>query len=718
MKQVFLTRGGVEVMEVPAPQVQPGSLLVRVSHSCISVGTEMSGVRESNLPLWKRAMQRPEQVRKLAQLVKSEGLGAAHAIVTNKLAEAYPFGYSAAGAVVAAGERTAGFAPGGRVACAGAANAYHAEFICVPQNLCVAVPDGVSDIEASTVTLGAIALQGVRRLQPTLGESVVVIGLGVIGLITVQLLKSAGVRTIGIDIDRMRLRQASAAGLDIALHPDDVEAVAQVARLTDGQGADGVIVTAASSSDEIISTAFRMCRRKARVVLVGDVGLDLKRADIYAKELDFLVSTSYGPGRYDRSYEEDGLDYPIGYVRWTENRNMSEYLRQIADGRVRLNEVTAPVFPVARAADAYKVLSDAEQRPLTAFLDYDAAAARSPVHRVETVRGSVVGERRIRLALIGTGSFAKSMHLPLLKKMSDDFSLQAVAGRRGHEAANLARLFGAPTSATDIDSVLADINIDAVLIATRHNNHAELVMKALRNGKHVLVEKPLCVTPVELQAIATLVDELGDRAPVLMTGFNRRFSAPVAAMKELLDGRSNPFIANYRVNAGYIPLDHWVHGHEGGGRNIGEACHFYDLLGFLSDSSVASIEARSITPKTSHYGRNDNFVAMLTFADGSVATLNYTALGSVGHPKEMLDVYSDGRVLQITDFRAFTAAGCKAKAVASAGKGHAEEWIAFARAVRGEAAWPIPWWQQAQAMQIAFDVETCLHGASHKKAIS
>ena len=419
VKQVLLTRAGVEVREVPAPQVEPGAVLVRVSHSCISVGTEMSGVRESNLPLWKRALQRPDQVRRLAGLVAKEGLDTARAIMRTKLAEAQPIGYSAVGRVVAVGDGVPDLAVGDRVGCAGAQSAHHAEFICVPRNLVVAVPEAVSDRDAATVTLGAIALQGVRRLQPTLGESIVVIGLGVIGQITVQLLKSAGARVIGVDIDRKRLAESVAIGLDVAVHPDDTEPTAQAVRLTDGYGADGVIVTAASSSDDVISTAFHMCRRKARVVLVGDVGLDLQRADIYAKELDFLVSTSYGPGRYDRTYEEAGLDYPIAYVRWTENRNLAEYLRQIADGRVRLDKMAGSDFPVDRAGDAYRTLSDAAKRPLFAILVYDISGAR-PINRRVERRASArsAGPAGVRLALIGAGNFAKSMHLPLLRKMS------------------------------------------------------------------------------------------------------------------------------------------------------------------------------------------------------------------------------------------------------------------------------------------------------------
>jgi predicted dehydrogenase/threonine dehydrogenase-like Zn-dependent dehydrogenase len=710
MKQVLLTREGVEVREVPGPQVDAGTVLVRVAYSCISVGTELAGVRESNLPLWRRALARPDQVRRVATLIAKEGLDKVRTMVRSKLGEARPTGYSAAGRVIAVGEGVSDLAVGDRVACAGAQCAHHAEIICVPRNLCTPVPEAVGEREASTVTLGAIALQGIRRLQPTLGETIVVIGLGIIGQITVQLLKSAGARVMGVDIDRTRLAEAAGLGLDAAVHPDDVEQTSQAARLTDGYGADGVIVTAASPSDEILSTAFRMCRRKARVVLVGDVGLDLQRADIYAKELDFLISTSYGPGRYDRGYEESGLDYPVAYVRWTENRNMAEYLRQIADGRVRAAALQGPDYPIAQVDEAYRALSDPAQRPLVAFLKYDATADRPVARRIE-LRSPAGRDGAIRLALIGAGSFAKSTHLPLLQKMPREFALQAIVSRRGYEADNLAREYGAAVSATDVDAALDDAAVDAVLIATRHDSHAALVIRALEKGKHVLVEKPLALTRAQLDEIAGTVRRLGERCPVLMTGFNRRFSPHAAAAQRLLAGRSNPFIVNYRVNAGYVPSDHWTQGPAGGGRNIGEACHFYDLFGYLAGAAVTTVDARAIRPATGYYMGNDNFVAVCGFADGSVCNLTYTALGSAGVAKELIDIYSDGRVLQIEDFREFRAFGCKAKPVGGPDKGHAAELAAFHRAVRAGAPWPIALDAQLQAMDIAFRVEEQLQAA-------
>lgn len=368
MKQVLIRQGRAVVEEVPAPLVEPGTVLVRVDHSCISVGTEMSGVRASGTPLWKKALRQPEKVRRVARLALSEGVSRARQAVEGQLGQAAPTGYSAAGTVLEVGEGIDDLLPGDRVACAGAQHAHHAGIVRVPRNLVVPVPDGVGFPAASTATLGAIALQGVRRATPTLGETFVVVGLGILGQLTAQLLRANGCRVVGTDLDRARIALAASLGMEAGVHPDDGDDVEQVARLTDGIGADGVIVTAASPSDAILATAFRMCRRKGRVVLVGDVGLHLDRADLYPKELDFLVSTSYGPGRYDRNYEERGLDYPVGYVRWTENRNLAEYLRLLAEGRVRVEPLVERVYPVAEAAEAYAALDAPGPRPLAVLL--------------------------------------------------------------------------------------------------------------------------------------------------------------------------------------------------------------------------------------------------------------------------------------------------------------------------------------------------------------
>jgi len=710
VKQVLIRQGRAVVEEVPAPAVQAGTVLVAVRYSCISVGTEMSAIRSTDLPLWERARRHPESVLKVLGMVKEHGISRTRDFVEGQLGVGIPVGYSASGVVLQAGEGVSDLHPGDRVACAGSQCAYHAEVIRVSRNLAVPVPAAVGFESASTVALGAIAIQGVRRAQPTLGESFVVVGLGILGQLTAQILKHNGCRVIGSDLDPSRISIATGLGMDAALDPSDGNSVEHVFRLTDGIGADGVIITASSPSDTIVSTAFAMCRKKGRVVLVGDVGLNLQRSDIYQKELDFLVSTSYGPGRYDRNFEEKGLDYPVGYVRWTENRNMAEYLRLVAEERLRLAPLITAIHPMEDAPAAFERLRSGTDKPLTVLLSYpaaDKAAEHSRTIPNPSARPATVD--RVRIALVGAGEFARSVHLPNLTLHSSRFHLQAVVSSAGHNATSVAKQFRAGYSTTEYRQVLSDPEVDAVLIATRHNLHAEMVLDALNAGKHVFVEKPLALTREDLGRIAGFFESRkeGEITPVLMTGFNRRFSPYARRIRELVGERRNPMILNYRMNAGYIPLDHWVHGEEGGGRNLGEACHVYDLFTFLTGSHVCSVEAMSLRSSTGGYSSTDNFVATMRFEDGSVASLTYTALGSKEFPKESLEIFVDGKVIEMKDYRRLTVHGAKIHGLETKNpeKGHREELEVFSRVVREGGEWPIPLWQQIQATEIALAVE-------------
>ena len=710
MKQVLVRQGQAVVEEVPAPMVEPGTVLVRVGRSCISVGTEMSGLRGSGVPLWKRALKEPDKVRKALQMVVTQGLAHTRSVVEGKLQAGSPTGYSAAGEVCEVGEGVDDLRPGDLVACAGSQYANHAEIVRVPRNLVVAVPRGLDIDAACTVTLGAIALQGVRRSQPTLGETFVVLGLGILGQLTVQLLRANGCRVIGTDLDRARIALSVKMGAATGIHPDDGPDVDQVARLTDGVGADGVIITAASPSDAIVSTAFRMCRKKGRVVLVGDVGLNLDRGDFYRNELDFLISTSYGPGRYDDAYEERGIDYPVAFVRWTENRNMAEYLRLVAEGAVRISPLVSGVYPVDRAPEAYESLKRQEDRPLTVLLSYPRSEDTAPAARsIPNPFAKPEGHGKVRIVVVGAGGFAKGTHLPNLKSLSDVYHIRAVVSRTGANAVAVAKQFGAITASTDFRETLADPSVDAVLITTRHDLHGRMVLEALEAGKHVLVEKPLSLTREGLDRLVAFYGEVpeGSPAPVLLTGFNRRFSPHARALRDAIGGRSNPMILRYTMNAGYLPLDHWVHGKEGGGRNLGEACHIYDLLTFLTDSRFVSVTAKAIHPATGHYGARDNFVATVAFEDGSVASLTYTALGSGDYPKEGLELFADGKTFVLDNYRKLSVYGAKTGGLetASVEKGHREELAAFARVVRDGGDWPIPLWQQVQATEVALRVE-------------
>ncbi|MFW2356831.1 bi-domain-containing oxidoreductase [Hydrogenophaga sp.] len=713
MKQVLVSGGKVHLENVPAPGVEPGTVLIHMDHSCISIGTEMSGVKSSGVPLWKRALRQPQHVKKVIDMLMTDGMSMTRKLVQERLSVELPTGYSGAGVVLAVGAGVDEYAPGDRVACAGAQCAFHAEVVRVPKNLVVPMPDNVGFDAASSVALGAIAMQGVRRASPTLGETFVVIGLGVLGQLTVQMLRANGCRVIGVDLDRERLALAQRHGMNWGVHPDDADDVVQVARVTGGTGADGVIITAASPSDAIVSAAFRMCRKKARVVLVGDVGLGLQRADFYVKELDFLISSSYGPGRYDAHYEEGGLDYPLGYVRWTEGRNMAEYLRLIADGTLDVQSMIAAVHPIDKVAEAYQSLQSGADKPLMVLLSYprreDALARRTPLTPSRT---TVAHTGAVRIALIGAGGFAKGMHLPNLQELKDDFVLRAVASRTGHNASSTGKRFAASYTTTDHHEVLNDPEVDAVIIATRHDTHAALALDALRAGKHVLLEKPLALTEEELLGIETFYQDALGPTPVLLTGFNRRFSPYAQHIAAAVRNRSNPMVLNYRMNAGYIPLDHWVHGPEGGGRNRGEACHIYDLFTFLTGSPMKSVQATALAPATAYYSASDNFVATIGFEDGSVASLTYTALGNAEFPKESMEVFVDGVVFSLNDYRALSVTGSRGKPLETrtSSKGQKEELQAFAAAIRGKSDWPIPLWQQLQATRIANQIHNLLAG--------
>ncbi len=711
MKQVLVSRDGVTVHDVPAPMVEPGTVLVQTIYSCISAGTELSGIRSISQPLWKRIAQQPEKVKQVWQQVASEGLAKTRGLVKRKLSAAHPTGYSLYGNIIAVGSGIDDLSIGDRVACGGAQFAQHAEIVRVPRNLVVAVPHELDDRVASTVTLGAIALQGIRRAEPTMGETFVVIGLGLLGQITARMLRASGVRVIGSDLNQARMDVALAAGMDMALPSGDGADASAVARLTDGHGADGVIITASTPSDDVVSTAFRMCRRRGRVVLVGDVGLNIDRQDIYTKELDFRVSTSYGPGRYDRRYEEEGLDYPIGYVRWTENRNMAEYLRLLAEDKVSIDDLLGTSYQIDNAAQAYAALGNPGTDGMLSLLEYPTNEKAS-LRRLPNPSACGGNDGTIRVALVGAGGFAKDIHLPIIGD-NPHSTLHAVVSRQGHNARETAEQCGATYASTDINEVLDDPDVDALVIATRHDLHGDLALRALHAGKHVLVEKPLCLTEKEMGEIALFYQEAGDTPPVLLTGFNRRFSPPAMGIHKAVRDRASPMMMNYRVNAGYLPPDMWVHGAEGGGRNLGEACHFYDLFVYLTGSRPSEVQALSLRPQSAYYRRDDNFSVTVSFEDGSVATLTYTALGAKDYPKERLDVYVDGKVFALDNFTSVQPFGTRdgAFSASRADKGHAEQWAAFTKAIRLGGDWPSPLWQQMSAMQIAFDVQRQIVGS-------
>ena len=702
MKQVLVKKGGVFVENVPAPMVGTRNVLVQVHHSCVSVGTEMSSVKMSGLPLYRRALKQPQHVKRALRMMADVGVQRTISLIKGRLDSGLPVGYSVAGEIVEVGAEVEIFKRGDIVACAGAGIANHAEIVDVPVNLVAAVPSRLATEMAATATLGAIAMQGVRRLAPTLGETIVVIGLGILGQITTQLLKANGCVVVGTDIDQRRIDIALQNGMHHGLAASNASVVERVIELTDGNGADGVIITAATPSSELIGEAFKSCRRKARVVLVGDVGLHIDRNDMYLKELDFLISTSYGPGRYDPTYEEEGQDYPLPYVRWTENRNMQEYLRLLGSGVVNLSNLPTEIYAIDEATAAYEKLKAAD-KPLLVLLRYpqrdEARAASIQIAKPSPHSG------KVRIALVGAGGFALGVHMPNLAKLADQYELKAVMTRTGSNAVMAASRFGAAKATTDFDEIVNDPHIDVVLIATRHDKHAEMALRALKAGKHVLVEKPLATTADQLDELESYFRERRD-GPILMTGFNRRFSPAIAAVQKLLRKRSSPMIVNYRVNAGFIAGDHWVHGSQGGGRNIGEACHFYDLFNALTASTYEKVEATPVVPNSQHWRRNDNFVANVRYADGSVCSLTYTALGDKSYAKERCEIYVNGQVIVLDDYKSVILSSQRKPVWSSwtMEKGHIEELRAFADALR-TGSWPIALNDQLMSARIAFTVE-------------
>lgn len=658
MLQAIIKKGKVLAEEVPSPILSEGEVLIAVSFSCISAGTELKSVGNSGENLLVRAMKQPENLKKVIDLAKAQGIAKAFSKVQQKVKYGTPTGYSNAGVVIAVGSGVKNFQIGDKVAAAGAGIANHAEYAVVPQNLVMKVPDGLDLQLASTVTLGGIALQGVRRADLRMGEYGVVIGAGILGLLTVQFLKNSGVRTIVSDINEERLKIAKELGADMVINPSKADLVKTVSDFTGGYGADAIIFTAATASSEPLSDAFQACKKKGRVILVGVSGMEIKRADIYQKELDFKISTSYGPGRYDRQYEDLGNDYPYAYVRWTENRNMTEYLRLLQEGKVKLDLLINKVYPIAQAEEAYASLQGPE-KPIIVLLSYEAKTENKPESKV-IVNAAYSSTGVLNVALVGAGSFATAMHLPNMEKMKDKYALYAVVNRTGHKGKSVATHFNAKYATSNIDDVLTDPEVDLVFITTQHKDHAALVLQSLQAGKHVFVEKPLATNQEDLDKIVAFYrDSPEEKKPILLTGFNRRFSKYAREINEHTKDRINPLFVSYRINAGFKASDEGIHDH--GGRVVGEVCHFIDLISYLTGAAIASVTVEKISPANNQIRKDDNVAIVLKYKDGSVGNLQYFATGNKGYQKENLEVHFDGKTIVMDDFKKLTGYGVKLK---------------------------------------------------------
>jgi predicted dehydrogenase/threonine dehydrogenase-like Zn-dependent dehydrogenase len=687
MKQLIqeMDSGTIRVVDVPAPVVRPGGVLIRTTHSVISVGTERSTVELGRKSLLGKAMERPDQVRKVLDTVGREGVASAYHKVKTRLSELSPMGYSAAGAVERVGDGVTGLEVGDRVAAAGAGYANHAERLWVPKNLVVRVPDGVAGEAAAFATLGAIALQGVRQAEPRLGETVVVIGLGILGQLTVQLLGASGVRALAIDLDPSRVALAREHGALGWVRSDDV--AARVEDATGGLGADAVIITAATSSTDPMELAGALARDRARVVVVGMVPIEVPRSPYYEKELDVRLSRSYGPGRYDPAYEEQGHDYPVGYVRWTEQRNMQAFLELIAAGKVDLDRLITHRFDFESAVSAYDVVTgDDASSVLGVVLRYPESAREEPARiEMEAPGGPRRATPHPGLSLVGAGAFAQGVLLPALKKM--DVELHGVASAGGVTARKAAETHGFRYLAASEQEILSDPDTDAVVIATRHGDHARLATAALRAGKAAFVEKPLALTDAELDEVVAAASG----GPLLMVGFNRRFAPATMFLRERMLGLPGGRMVHVRANAGYIPSTHWVHDPvEGGGRLIGEACHFIDLALFLVGFPAVYVETRALGGEDPAAALEDNFVVTLRCADGSVASVLYTAKGSGRTGKERVEMFCAGRTAVIDDFRSAEVHWRKRERwKGRQDKGHTGELRAFVAALREGSEAPI-----------------------------
>ena len=699
--------GEMKVADVPPPAVSAGSVLVRTAASLVSVGTERSIIELAKMNPVQKARARPDLVRKILTRVGQEGVLSVAQSVLNRLSTPLPLGYSSAGFVEAVGAGVTDLAPGDRVACAGAGYANHAEVVCVPRNLVTPIPDGVAFQDAAFVTLGAIALHGVRQANLTLGESVVVIGLGLIGQLTAQLCAAQGCRVFGIDLDPSKVALARSLGMEAGSSSGDT--TQDVMSFTRGRGADAVLITASTKSSAPITQAAELARDRARVVAVGDVGLDVPRRPFYDKEIDLRLSRSYGPGRYDPAYEERGRDYPIGYVRWTENRNMESFLDLVASGRVKIDPLITKRFAIEKAAEAYESILGGRENVIGAVIDYDTDKPQdAAVRLVPAPRPKRDGE--VRVGLVGAGNFAQSVLVPALSKASGA-RIVSVTTRSGLSARNVADKVSADSATSDASALIASHDIDAVVIATRHDTHAGFVAEALASGKHVFVEKPLAVDLEGLNRVIAARDAAGgESAPVVFTGFNRRFSPLTETLRKHVAGK--PLAMTYRINAGAVAANSWVQDAEaGGGRIVGELCHFIDTMQSLCGAEITEVHARAVGDAARLPADPDNLAVQLHFADGSVGAIVYASGGSADFAKERLEVFGGGISAAIDNWRKLTVRGPSVRIDKtrwlSAAKGHTEEIAAFIAAVRGGAMF-MTFAAQVNVTLATFAVQTSL----------
>ena len=692
MKQLTLNlkSGKIELLDVPIPALQKGHILVRNHYSLISAGTEGKKVETAKMGYIGKAKEKAEQTKQVLNSIKREGLKQTYRKVMNKLDFPAPLGYSSAGEVVEVAQDINEFKIGDFVACGGA-TASHSEVISVPKNLCVKVPKNVSLKDAAYTTVGAIALQGIRQADLRLEETCVVIGLGLIGQLTVQMLKTAGIKVVGIDINNKMVELARKSEVNLAFNRNDEKLENAIMEFSGGNGVDAIIITAGTDSLDPINLAGKLCRKKGRVVVVGAVPTGFSRENYYKKELELRMSCSYGPGRYDVNYEEKGGDYPIGYVRWTENRNMQAFLEMVSEGKLNLGFITTHIFDFKDALKAYQIIIEKSEPYTGILLKYDIEKEVKSVVILNEKQKYVKGIPNV--GFIGAGSFAQKFLLPNVKKSAN---MIGVATATGNSARNIAQKYGFEYATGNADDIIQDKNINTVFIATRHNLHYEYVLKALKAGKNVFVEKPLCMNESELQEIVKVYNSINSTnsknpiTPILMVGFNRRFSPLISKLKNTFTPSSAPYAITYRINAGFIPKEHWTQDKEiGGGRIIGEVCHFIDLAMFLADAKIISISANVMDDASNLM---DTLTINLKFENGSIAAISYFSNGPKSLSKEYLEIFCSGTTAIIDDFRELRIYGekVKRKKLLTQDKGHKNEVELFLKAIKQGKPAPIP----------------------------
>ncbi len=716
MKQLLqnMRDGKAQVVEVPVPQARRGAALVQVASSLVSAGTERMVVEFAEKSLIGKAQSRPDLVRQVLDKARREGIVTTLESAFNRLDQPMALGYSSAGTVVAVGEGLTGFQVGDRVACAGGGYAVHAEYNLVPQNLLTPIPENVDFESAAFTTLGAIALQGFRLAQPQLGDRVAVIGLGLLGLLTVGIAKAAGCRVFGIDLDPTRVELARQMGAEAVRRPE-AEDAGQT--FTDGRGFDAVLICADTKSNDPIQLAGALARDHGQVVAVGAVGLEIPRKIYYEKELTVQVSRSYGPGRYDSSYEEQGHDYPFGYVRWTEGRNMAAFVELLASGQLDVHPLITHRYEIDQAAETYELITGKQRQPFLGVLIHYPQTVQAPAQRIELAQPSVSAQPikgEPGLGILGAGNYATAVFLPIVQK-TGGVRRVCIATASGVSARHAAQRYGFRSASSSETEILEDPDIQIVAILTRHHLHARQIMAALAKGKHVFCEKPLAITPAEVDEIEARLAGMDENSPRLMVGFNRRFAPFSRQLQRFFDGRSQPMAIHYRVNAGFLPASHWTQDPlQGGGRIVGEGCHFIDYLTWLVGQPPVSVQASGL-PDGGRY-HEDNVQLTFTFPDGSLGTLAYLANGDKAFPKERVEVFSGGRVAVLDDFRTLELVRNGRRTVMqsrlSQDKGHRAGWEAFLEAVRAMKAPPIPYSDILSVTRASFAAVEALHSGN------